>query len=235
MSNYPIDSWVYPAISAQSQDPGANAFLGVFATFASLPAANSVSKGSEVFALNIGKNGSKLRSTGTYWRPVNGNCTMLVQSADITLLANTTEQIFTAAQILFPANFLQIGCIISLWPALGKASSTDTATFKARFGPLGTVSDPMINAFASLATTNLSIGGTAEYQIISATTVCKLGANNAVNPLAAFAGSPLSALPSAPITFGNINTNNTLSISGTMTAGTEVCSMRGLIVEVSFP
>lgn len=175
--------------------------------------------------------GILMRNTGTYWRPSNKTACLLMQTADITTVANTSEQIFTAEQITFPAGFLQVGCKLRDASTFSKSGTSETSTLRWRLGTAGTTADTTINSSASFTATTIGGGSLQEFQIKSATTIQRMGgAANTVNSFA-FGAS----LPASPVTISNISNALILSLSSQMNTGAETMTSYGRSLEVIFP
>jgi hypothetical protein len=79
-------------------------YLGSF-TYATLPSA-SANSGLEAFASDWGVNGTKVRSNGTRWLPINGQTVLKRMGAAVSAIANT-ETIVIQTQL--PIGALQTG------------------------------------------------------------------------------------------------------------------------------
>lgn len=133
-------------------------------------------------------------------------------------LANTSEQQLNPNHRAITSNMIKINDRFELRLTCSKSSTVDSATFRIRFGPLGTVADPIIATINAVATTNQSYGTILQFKRTSLTQVTKLGSGDANYSFSTAAPSAAST----PVTVGDMTTLPMfLSITGQMTAGTE--------------
>lgn len=208
----------------------ANTFLGKF-LWANIPAASAVPVGSQILVTNLGQSGVFMFTNGAFWRPLGGVVEMLSQTVSITTIANTSEQIFTAAQVTFPAGFLQIGCQIQTKAGFSKSGTADTMSTRYRLGSAGTTGDNAFGTTGALTTTSISAGIILDGFIASATTFQK-GGSGTVS--ASLSGPSSTAVPAATA-IANISGANIFSISNVASIGSETVTLLGLNVAVVFP
>lgn len=201
-------------------------YLGAF-TWANRPSATD-NPGATFFAMNLGVAGALMRSDGTAWRPLNGRLLMLLQAAAITTVANTTEQVFGAAQVVFPAGLLLVGAQIQIPSGgLGKSNNADTSSLRFRFGTAGTTADAQVADTTPLATTNQTVPVLAQWRVESLTTLRRVGARGVV-----LTGQATVA-PRSADTVPDVSANaNILSLTSAMTSGTETMTLHGLQVDL---
>lgn len=219
------DSWLALATESASVAPSIGS-----TTWASIPAANSVAIGTQAYVTDLG-GGVNMISNGSYWRPINGSMNVFAQTANITTANSTAEQIFTAAQIVLPANLLQIGCKLRPVCTIGKSSATGNATLRQRFGAAGTTADAQVITFSMPQSASyLSAGWLNEFLIESATQIRALGTTQPYT----FCYVDTTAV-ATPVTFGNINTANTFSVTSQCSVGATLQTLYSLSMEVIFP
>lgn len=190
--------------------------------------------GTQIRFTDVGGNtgaggGNFFFSNGTRWKPVNED--VLLDSVDTanSAVANTTEQQLNPNHIAIPAGVIGIFDRIRLYVSLSKNGTVDSATINIRFGPLGTVADPILATITSLATTNQSEGFILEFKRTAATAMQKQG--NASTDLS-YTGASAGAYPAA-VTISNPDTNIMyLSITSQMTTGAEVCTLQNYTLEL---
>jgi len=199
-------------------------------SWGSRPSAVTSGIGAVFLCSDIGSSPTLMISNGTYWRPINGIAALVMQSADITTVANATEQIF-GTQVTIPGNFLQVGCKLRSWISCSKSSTADTMTVRVRLGTAGTTADAQIVGTSNQATTNVSLGWWAEIHISSATSARKLGNASSLQP---YPGVSASAIP-ATVTIPNISNTLVLSTSSQSSLGTETNTLYGQSIEIIFP
>lgn len=198
----------------------------IVTTWAARPSAannSSILRVTDVGGGTVGTGGgSVFYSNGTRWKPVNGGAILdAVDTANISV-ANTVEQQLNPNHAVIPAALIGDYDRLRLKLTLSKSAGVDSSTIRLRYGPLGTIADPVITTITVLAGANLSYGAQIDFKRASATTLQKLG--NA-DPNTDFNGAVASALP-APVTVSNMDSNAMyLTISSQMTAGTETVSL----------
>lgn len=173
--------------------------------------------------------GSVLTSTGTKWKTLNGAC--LLDAVDTTnnAIANTAEQQLNPNHALIPAGLINDFDRIKIILSASKNGTADTATIRLRFGPLGTVADPILATITALATTNQSLGTIMQFKRLSSTTIQKQGAGD---PNVNFTGASATAYPAA-VTVSNMDTTAMyLSVTSQMTTGAEIASLQDMTVEL---
>lgn len=197
-------------------------------TWAARPSASALGAGSLITVTDLGVSGVLMRSDGTNWPPVNGRFTAFLQGAAITTVANTTEQVFGAAQVVFPAGLLVVGAQVQIHSGgLGKSSNADTSSLRFRFGTAGTTADAQVADTTPLATTNQTVPVLAQWRVESLTTLRRVGARGVVLTGQA-TGAPRSA-----DTVPDVSANaNILSLTSAMTSGTETMTLHGLQVDL---
>lgn len=166
--------------------------------------------------------GSLFYSNGTRWKPVSGGALLdAVDTANISV-ANTTEQQLNPNHIIIPAGLVGDYDRLRVKLTLSKSASVDSSTVRLRYGPLGTIADPVITTITVLAGANVSYGAQIDFKRASATSLQRLG--NA-DPSTGFNGAVASAV-SAPVVVSNMDSNAMyLTISSQMTGGTETVSL----------
>jgi hypothetical protein len=174
--------------------------------------------------------GNLFISNGVRWKPSGGNVTLDAIDTANSGVANTTEQNLNPNHIVIPAGVIGIFDRLRLWVSASKSGTVDTATFNVRFGPLGTIADPIISSFA-LATTNQTDGVLLEYKRTGATTIQKQG--NASGDLS-YSGQNAGAYPAAVTISNPDSVPMFLSLCAVMTSGTEAATLQDYTFEL-FP
>lgn len=182
-------------------------------------------------ALNTGfaGGGNYFFSNGIRWRPVNNS--IVLDSVDTANagIANTTEQNLNPNHIVIPAGVINNYDRLRLWTSMSKSAGVDSTTVNIRFGPLGTIADPILSTVTTLATTNQSIGFLTEFKRNSATTMQKQG--NASTDVS-YNGASAGVYPAA-VTVANMDTTPMyLSITSQLAAGTEIVTLQDYTLEM---
>ncbi len=188
--------------------------LGVPVTTFAVGRANASTQYSSFFATDVG-NGNFFYSNGTRVKPVNGS--ILLDSIDTANngVIGTVETQVNPTHLAIPAGVISGFDRFRVYLAASKAGVADTCTIRLRFGPLGTVADPIL-ATVVLAQANQSLGTILEFKRASSTTVQKQGA---ADPNINYAGSSPTAYPAA-VTVSNMDsTVMFMSITTQMTTG----------------
>lgn len=197
-----------------------------------------VGKGNQIHVLDVGGGalnlglpggGNYFFSNGVRWRPVNNS--VVLDSVDTANagLANTSEQNLNLNHIVIPAGVIANFDRLRLWTSISKSAGVDSSTINIRFGPLGTVADPILSTITTLATTNQSLGFLTEYKRLSATTMQKQG--NASTDLS-YNGASAGIYPAA-VTVSNMDINPMfLSITSQLAAGTEIVTLQDYTLEL---
>ncbi|MES1989227.1 MAG: hypothetical protein V4440_14580 [Pseudomonadota bacterium] len=196
-------------------------------TWANRPVLSSVVRGN-FYATDVG-NGNYFTWNGIRYKPLNGS--VLLDSIDTANagIANTAEQQLNPNHNLMPAGLLQGFDRFRIYLAASKSGTVDTCTLRVRFGPLGTVADPVIATITALATTNQTYGTIMEFKRATATTVQKQGAGD---PNVNYGGASATAYPAA-VTVSNMDTTAMyLSLTAQMTAGTEATTLQDYTLEL---
>lgn len=166
--------------------------------------------------------GSLFYSNGTRWKPVNGGALLDAVDTPNISIANTAEQQLNPNHIAIPAGLVGDFDRLRLKLTLSKSAAVDSSTVRVRYGPLGTVADPVITTITVLSAANQSYGAQIDFKRASATTLQKLG--NA-DPSTGFNGAVASAVTAA-VTVSNMDSNAMyLTISSQMMTGTETVSL----------
>lgn len=191
--------------------------------------------GAEFRMLNVGGGtnnlggGNYFFSNGVRWKPVNAS--VILDSVDTANngVANTAEQNLNPNHIIIPAGVIGNFDRMRLWVSMSKNGTVDSSTIQIKFGPLGTTADPVVATVTTLATTNQSIGFLLEFKRLSATTIQKQG--NASTDVS-YNGASAGAYPAA-VTVSNMDSNGMyLSITSTMTVGSEICTLQDYTLEL---
>lgn len=219
---------------------GANAPGGTQPTYigsrlwAARPAAASVPGGiirfTDVGGGQTGTGGGTFMfSNGVRWKPLNGNTLLDAIDTPNVAVANTTEQNLNPNHVLIPAGVIGDYDRLFLNLTFSKVGTADSATLRVRFGPLGTIADPVIATITALSGTAQSFGGILGFKRASATTLQKLG--NA-DPSASFFNASNGAYP-APVAVSNMDsTAMYMSLTSQMTGGTEVSTLQDYRLEL---
>lgn len=172
--------------------------------------------------------GSMFFTNGTRWKPTGP---VLLDSVDTpnTSVANTTEQNLNPNHIIIPAGLIAVnGDRLRLRATFSKSAGVDSSTINLRFGPLGTIADPIIMTSTGLATTNISMGLVVDFKRATATTLQKEGSASTDSP---YGGPSAGAFPAA-VTISNLDSVAMyMSITSTMTAGTETVTLQDYALE----
>jgi hypothetical protein len=178
---------------------------------------------------NTGAGGGAMFFTnGTRWKPTGA---VLVDSIDTpnTSVANTTEQNLNPNRVPIPAGVIGAnGDRLRFRCTMSKSGVADTCTLNLRFGPLGTIADPILATITSLATTSVSLGFVLDFKRISATSLQKEGNASTDN---AYGGANSGSFPAA-VTISSLDANGMfMSICSVMTSGTETVTVQDYALE----
>ncbi len=196
--------------------PWANNPLPQYATFAALPAANTVPTGYQANITGLGSNGTILVSNGTRWLPLNGSAILKGLAAAVSAPGGAAETI--ALQFTFPAGLLKQYDRIVVRSGVSKAGTTTTGTIGFRFGTLGTTGDTQIATWTILPAASRSVGAISEFRVESDTTVRFHGTQAATGTNAGIAAAPIAAGLAAAVTVSGM-TANAMILTMTVTPG----------------
>lgn len=202
--------------------------------WANRPAATAANVGRQARFTDVGGNlgtggGNFYFSNGTRWKPMNGS--IVLDSVDTANagIANTAEQQLNPNHIIIPAAVIGDFDRLRLWVSMSKSSTIDSTTIRIRFGPLGTVADPILSTVTTLATTNQSLGFLTEFKRQNSTTMQKQG--NASTDVS-YNGANAGAYP-VGVTVSDMNLNGMyLSITSQLTGGTEIVTLQDYTLEL---
>lgn len=176
-----------------------------------------------------GGGGSFWYWNGTRWKTLNNQALLDAIDTANAGAANTTEQQLNPTHALIPAGVIGLYDRLLMRLTFTKNGGSDSATLRLRFGPLGTVADPVIATITALAATNQSYGTLLEFKRVSAT---QLEQEGSADPSTSFVGPSAAAAP-APVTVGNLDTLGMyLSLTAQMTSGTEIPTLKDYTLEV---
>ena len=171
-----------------------------------------------------------LWSNGTRYRPIGGAVALDEVDTPNVGLANTLEQQLNPNHVAIPAGLLQDFDRIRLRISASKNGSSDSATIRLRYGPLGTAADALIATIPAPAVANQSFGVMIDFKRLSNTSWRQLG--NA-DPSQSMLGSSTGA-PASAVTVANMDTNAMfLSITMQMTVGSEIPTLQDFSMEWS--
>jgi hypothetical protein len=166
---------------------------------------------------------------GARWKPVGSNVLLDAVDTPNTSVANTTEQSLTANRVAIPAGVIGNFDRVLLRATVSKNNTADTCTLRVRFGPLGTVADPILATITTLAGANQSFGTPLEFKRLSATSMQKEGNADTSN---SFGGANANAFPAA-VAVSDMDANPMFfTLSEQMTTGTETATLQNLTVEL---
>ncbi len=169
-------------------------------------------------------------SNGVRWKLLNNSAIVDAIDTANTSVANTAEQQLNPNRVALPAASTTNGDRFFIRFGASKSGTVDTTTIRVRFGPLGTVADPIIATFTALATTAQSMGVYLEFKRISATSVMRQGSADTNN---SFSGVNSNVYPTA-VAVSSMDANAMFwTISSQMTAGTETVTIQDYRTELS--
>jgi hypothetical protein len=170
-------------------------------------------------------NNITVRSDGTRYKPVGGTAILSSLGAEIGT-SGTTEVILHQAFI--PAGLIKAGDTIRKQISLSKNGASETSDYSFRLGAAGTIADTQLQTFQILAAASRTLGMMAEWKVLSATTIRRIGNGSQATP---FAGAATATRPDAA-TIPNIETNNLyLSAGILMSSTTEIVTMHAMAFE----
>jgi len=165
---------------------------------------------------------------GTRWKPSGSNVLLDAVDTPNSSVANTTEQSLTPNRVAIPAGVIGNFDRLLVRITASKNNTADTCTVRVRFGPLGTVADPVLATITTLAGANQTLGVILEFKRLSATSIQKQGNADSSN---SFSGANGAAFP-APVAVSDMDANPMfLTISEQMTTGTEVATLQNYTLE----
>lgn len=167
--------------------------------------------------------------TGARWKIAGGNAILDAIDTANTAVANTAEQNLNPNHIIIPSGVLGTNDRLRIRASFSKSAGVDTSTLRIRFGPLGTVADPILATITTLATTSITEGILEDFKLISLTSIQKLG--NASTDQS-YSGASSGAFPAA-VAISDVSANGMyISITSQMTAGTETVTCQDYSLEV---
>lgn len=165
--------------------------------------------------------GNVMYWSGTKWKPIGSNILLDAIDTPNVAVANASEQQLNPNHQLLPAGLIQNGDRLLILLSVSKDNTAETCTVRLRFGPLGTVADPVIATIASLAGALQTLGCQLEFKRTSATTLQKEGnADTSVS----FGGPNAGAFPAAVAVANMDSTAMYLTISSQMSVGAEIAT-----------
>lgn len=193
-------------------------------TYANLPAASSVYPGSSAYVTDVG-GGAFFVSNGTRWKPKNNHAVIYNKGAASTM--TNTEAV--VGQYLMPTNLVQQYDILRLRITIGKSGTSETATTRVRVGTAGTTSDTQITSSAMLATTNISYGWIADFQLTTATTLQKLGSASTQFP---YSSASTAAVPAAVAISSAASNPLYFSVTNAQSSNAETFTLYSMTLEL---
>lgn len=142
-------------------------------TLATLPAATAVVAGTIIHVTDIGIAGIALISNGTRWRPLGGQATLGVQSADATGTDDLVERIGSVFAI--PKGLVKVGDIIRIFFTGRRSDTTDAMQFKIRLGTDSAGLTSTLMNTLQLSGTGRTLSSMVDLQCLSATSILQLG------------------------------------------------------------
>lgn len=173
--------------------------------------------------------GNLLYWNGTRWKPAGSN--VLIDAVDTpnSSVANTTEQSLTPNRVAIPVGVIGNFDRLLTRITASKNNTADTCTVRVRFGPLGTVADPILATITTLAGASQTLGCILEFKRLSATSLQKQGNADTSN---SFSGANASAFPAAVAVSDMDATPMFMTISEQMTTGTEIATLQNYTLEL---
>lgn len=179
---------------------------------------------------NPGPSGGNLMTwNGARWKPVGANLVLDAIDTPNNGVANTTEQNLNPNHVAVNANLLAAGDRLRMFLSVSKNGASDSATLRLRYGPLGTVADPVIATISTLAGTNQSYGTIIEFKYLSSTSLQKQG--NA-DPSNSYAGGSTGTFSTA-VAVSDMTANPMfMSLTAQLSGGTEVVTLQDYTLEL---
>jgi hypothetical protein len=204
-------------------------------TWAAKPAAASsagqIIRITDVSAGQSGSGGGSLFiSNGVRWKPLNGEVVIDGIDTPNDGVANTTENIVTPTSVVIPAGLIGNFDKLKLLLTASKNGASDSCTIRLRWGPLGTVADPVISTITSLAGANQSFGSILVFKRTSATAIQKMGSADSAG---GFTGPSLTAFAAATAVSNMDSNAMRLTITAQMTGGTEIPTIQDMQLTLS--
>lgn len=166
--------------------------------------------------------GTVFVSDGKRWKPLNKETLLDAIDTANAGTAVATEQQLNPNHAPLPAGLLGDFDRLMVQLSVSKNGATDGVTLRLRFGPLGTVADPVIATIA-VAAANQSYGTVMTFKRLSATTLEQEGNGD---PSASFNGPSTLAAPSAVVVSSmDVNTMY-MSVTAQMGTGAEIPTVR---------
>lgn len=162
--------------------------------------------------------GTFMFSNGARWKPL-GPALLDAIDTPNSGVANTAEQQLSTNHVAIPAGVISVdGDRIEVLLTLSKSGASDSATIRIRFGPLGTVADPVITTITNLAGASQSYGTVIPFKRVSATSLQKQGNSD---PSSSLLGAGTGAYPAAVTVSDMGATPMFMSVTQQMTGGSE--------------
>lgn len=213
----PVGSNIYPAY-AWAARPAAASYTGAIIRITDAGGGTGAVSGGNFFFSN-----------GTRWKPVGGNIILDGVDTANSAAANTAENQLNPNHVVIPAGLIGDYDRLRIRASMSKNGAADTALLRIRFGPLGTVADPVLVSTNVMATTAVSNGFFMDFKRASATSLQNLGSGA---PLAPYSGTSSTVAYATPVTVSSMDTTPMyLSITSQMTLGTEICTLQDYTLE----
>lgn len=172
--------------------------------------------------------GALFMSNGTRWKPLFDVTIDAIDTANVGL-ANTTEQQLSPNHVLIPAGLIGDTDRIYIDLTATKSGTGDSCTLRLRYGPTGTVADPVLVVLSSMAAASQTLATILEFKRISATSIQKMGNGDTA---LSYIGPSTTAYP-APVTVANMDSNGMyMSFTAQMTGGTEVPTLQDMMMKL---
>ena len=145
-------------------------------TWANIPAASTVSAGTQWRVTDIGSAGSIWVSDTVRWRPLGGRVILARLGAQVSGI-DTNETI--PLQALIPAGSWQTYDTILTWATLNKTGTTNSLTARIRVGTAGTTSDTLVDSYSAMSAGQRAGGTILPTKLLSATSAQRTGSGTA--------------------------------------------------------
>jgi hypothetical protein len=169
---------------------------------------------SSFFATDVG-GGNIFACNGTRFKPANGSCILDAIDTPNAGVTTTAETQVNPTHALIPAGVIAGFDRLRVFVGASKSGAVDICTIRLRFGPLGTVADPLM-ATIVMAASDRSYGAFHEFKRTSATSLRRQGNGNEND---GYSGSSTTVYSTAQTVSNMDSTAMYFSISMQMTTG----------------
>lgn len=169
---------------------------------------------SSFFATDVG-GGNLFAANGTRFKPANGSCILDAIDTPNVGVTTTVETQVNPTHVVIPAGVIAGFDRLRVFVGASKSGALDICTIRLRFGPLGTIADPLL-ATIVMAAGDRSYGAFHEFKRVTATSIRRQGNGNEND---GYSGSSTTVYSTAQTVSNMDTTPMFFSITMQMTTG----------------